>query len=107
MEVAEEDGHAPPVHEDVVRVPDQGVAVVGGKVVYAAGPFARLDANPPPPAMPDWSPVRSFKGYAAWGEPPPRDDAALARVAAAGCGCGSGGGGRRGSRRRCPRSRGG
>ena len=29
----------------------------------------------PPPAMPDWSPVRSFGGYAAWGEPGPRADA--------------------------------
>ena len=64
------------------------LTIVGGKVVYAAGPFAKLD-NPPPPAMPDWSPVRSFKGYAAWGEPPVRDEAALARKAAAGCGCGS------------------
>jgi predicted amidohydrolase YtcJ len=65
------------------------LTVVGGKVVYAAGPFASLDENPPPPAMPDWSPVRSFKGYAAWGEPPRHDEAALAREAAAGCGCGS------------------
>ncbi len=65
------------------------LTVVGGKIVYAAGPFASLDENPPPPAMPDWSPVRSFKGYAAWGEPQPRDESALAREAAAGCGCGS------------------
>ncbi|MFZ1430960.1 MAG: amidohydrolase [Geminicoccaceae bacterium] len=65
------------------------LTLVGGKVVYAAGPFAGLDENPPPPAMPDWSPVRSFKGYAAWGEPPIRDEAVLAREAAAGCGCGS------------------
>jgi predicted amidohydrolase YtcJ len=44
------------------------LTIVGGKIVYAAGPFARLDHNPPPPAMPDWSPVRTFRGYAAWGE---------------------------------------
>ncbi|MBN3819988.1 amidohydrolase, partial [Paraburkholderia sp. Se-20369] len=31
------------------------LTVVGGKVVYAAGPFADRDA-PLPPAMPDWSP---------------------------------------------------
>jgi hypothetical protein len=30
--------------------------------------FASLDALPPPPAMPEWSPVRRFGGYAAWGD---------------------------------------
>ena len=45
------------------------LTIVGGKVVYAAGDFASLDDAPPPPAMPDWSPVRRFGGYAAWGEP--------------------------------------
>jgi hypothetical protein len=48
--------------------------------VYAAGGFASLD-TPLPPAMPDWSPVRSFGGYAAWGERPGN---ALQRT---GCGC--------------------
>ncbi len=43
------------------------LTIVGGRIVYAAGIFASLDA-PPPPAMPDWSPVRRFGGYAAWGE---------------------------------------
>ena len=43
------------------------LTVVGGKVVYGAGDFAALDEAPLPPAMPDWSPVRSFGGYAAWG----------------------------------------
>ncbi len=42
------------------------LTVVGGKVVYAAGPFAAYD-QPPPPAMPDWSPVRRYGGYAGWG----------------------------------------
>jgi hypothetical protein len=36
--------------------------------------------------MPDWSPVRTFKGYGAWGEKPNR---AVARIAAASCGCAS------------------
>ena len=58
------------------------LTVVGGKVVYAAGDFADLD-TPPPPAMPDWSPVRTFKGYAAWGERPSRAEAVLSRTAAA------------------------
>lgn len=44
------------------------LTVVGGKVVYGAGPFASDDEATLPPAMPDWSPVRSFKGYGAWGE---------------------------------------
>src|SRR5882724_2338259 len=43
------------------------LTIVGGRIVYAAGIFATLDA-PPPAAMPDWSPVRRFGGYAAWGE---------------------------------------
>jgi predicted amidohydrolase YtcJ len=43
------------------------LTIVGGRVVYAVGMFESLDA-PPPPAMPDWSPVRRFGGYAAWGE---------------------------------------
>ena len=38
------------------------LTVVGGKVVYGAGPFARLDP-PPPPALPDWLPVRHYGGY--------------------------------------------
>lgn len=42
------------------------LTIVGGKVVYGAGDFSSLD-TPPPPAMPDWSPVNTYKGYAAWG----------------------------------------
>jgi predicted amidohydrolase YtcJ len=42
------------------------LTVVGGRVVYGAGDFKSLDAGGPPPAMPDWSPVRSFGGYGAW-----------------------------------------
>ena len=39
------------------------LTLVGGRIVYAAGIFASLD-TPPPPAMPDWSPVRRFGGNA-------------------------------------------
>jgi predicted amidohydrolase YtcJ len=42
--------------------------LVGGKVVYGAGDFARFDEGPLPPAMPDWSPVRTFGGYGNWGQ---------------------------------------
>jgi len=43
------------------------LTVVGGRVVYARADFSRLDEQAPPPAMPDWSPVRTYGGYAAWG----------------------------------------
>ena len=36
--------------------------------VAGAGAFAAFDETAPPPAMPDWSPVRRFGGYAAWGD---------------------------------------
>jgi hypothetical protein len=62
------------------------LTMVGGKVVYGAGDFAALDDGAPPPAMPDWSPVRTFGGYAAWGD---RSAAAAAteRKLAMSCGC--------------------
>ena len=44
------------------------LTIVGGKVVYGAGTFSSLDEAAPPPAMPDWSPVRRFGGYGAWGD---------------------------------------
>jgi predicted amidohydrolase YtcJ len=63
------------------------LTVVGGKIVYAAGNFARLDINTPPPAMPDWSPVRTFGGYGAWGDPGAAGAPLLSRKLAAQCGC--------------------
>ena len=51
--------------EDIAGITSE-LTLVGGKVVYAAGEFASLDKSGPPPAMPDWSPVRSFGGYGAW-----------------------------------------
>jgi hypothetical protein len=44
------------------------LTVVGGRIVYGAGDFKAFDDAAPPPAMPDWSPVRSFGGYGAWAE---------------------------------------
>jgi predicted amidohydrolase YtcJ len=60
------------------------LTMVGGKIVYAAAGFATLDETPPPPAMPDWSPVRHYGGYAAWatGQKPPRNAMSF-------CGCAS------------------
>ena len=63
------------------------LTVVGGKVVYGAGDFATLDDGDLPPAMPDWSPVRGFGGYAAWGDS--AAGGAVARAAASTCGCAS------------------
>ncbi|KVP44539.1 amidohydrolase [Burkholderia ubonensis] len=63
------------------------LTVVGGKVVYAAGPFANRDA-PLPPAMPDWSPVRAFGGYAGWGAAG-AEGRPLQQAAAQLCGCAS------------------
>ena len=45
------------------------LTMVGGKVVWASGNFSSYDEGNVPPAMPDWSPARSYKGYAAWGDP--------------------------------------
>jgi predicted amidohydrolase YtcJ len=66
------------------------LTVVGGRIVYGAGDFAKLDENAPPPAMPDWSPTRLFGGYAAWGDPEGagRNSLDYKRFAAA-CGCAS------------------
>ncbi|TDA49071.1 amidohydrolase family protein, partial [Burkholderia pyrrocinia] len=64
------------------------LTVVGGKIVWGAGPFASHDA-PIPPAMPDWSPVREYGGYGGWGATQ-RNGAPLQRAAAAAmCGCAS------------------
>ena len=61
------------------------LTVVGGKIVYGAGDFASFDKAAPPPAMPDWSPVRNFGGYGGWAEKGP---ARAARIQAAQfCGC--------------------
>jgi hypothetical protein len=54
--------------EDEIADTTSDLTIVGGKVVYGAGDFAAYDKGALPPAMPDWSPVRTFGGYAAWGE---------------------------------------
>ena len=64
------------------------LTVVGGKIVYGAGEYSRFDESDVPPAMPDWSPVRRFGGYAAWGEKEGTPlQASLRRNAAARCAC--------------------
>lgn len=63
------------------------LTVVGGKVVYGAGDFAAHDGAAPPPAMPDWSPVRTFGGYGGWGDKEGAPLQAVMRRAAAACAC--------------------
>lgn len=78
------------VADDAIRQITSVLTIVGGKPVFGAGEFAGL-APPPPPAMPDWSPVRSFGGYHK--QPGPGVAAAGAAAAAAerlastACGC--------------------
>jgi len=81
---------------DYFSCPDDEIAditadltIVGGKVVYAVGDFARFDDGAPPPAMPEWSPVRRFGGYAGWASPNAAADRAAMMRRAASAGGGS------------------
>jgi predicted amidohydrolase YtcJ len=73
--------------EDEIADTTSDLTIVGGKVVYGAGEFARFDESAPPPAMPDWSPVRSFGGYGAWGDSKDGGRPAALRKAALSCEC--------------------
>jgi hypothetical protein len=73
--------------EDEIADTTSDLTIVGGKVVYGAGDFARYDEGAPPPAMPDWSPVRTFGGYAAWGNFKRAPAPALHRKLAMSCDC--------------------
>ena len=77
---------------DYLSCPEEEIAdtvslltVVGGRIVYASGDFARFDDNTLAPAMPDWSPVRTFGGYGAWGSKAATANSAQSQ--GAGCGC--------------------
>jgi predicted amidohydrolase YtcJ len=77
--------------EDEISGITADLTMVGGKVVYGAGDFASLDKTGPPLAMPDWSPVRSFGGYGAWGDAKNTgknaDKSVLSQRLAMSCGC--------------------
>ncbi|WP_235536200.1 MULTISPECIES: amidohydrolase [unclassified Sphingomonas] len=68
------------VPEDRIVALRSVLTMLGGKVVFGEGDFARL-APEAPRAMPDWSPVATFGGY--WRAPEAR-----AKMASA-CGCAS------------------
>jgi hypothetical protein len=74
--------------EDEIADITSDLTMVGGRIVYGAGDFRDLAEAAPPPAMPDWSPVRSFGGYAAWGDQKGSDQK-VKQVAASTCGCAS------------------
>jgi len=83
--VPDRDFFACPEHE--IADISSNLTIVGGKVVYGSATFARLDIDPPPPAMPDWSPVRTFGGYGAWGNSKASNESTLSRKFAISCGC--------------------
>ncbi|RDI97354.1 amidohydrolase [Dyella solisilvae] len=74
--------------EDDIADTTSLLTMVGGRVVYGAGDFGPLNEVDVPAAMPDWSPVRRYGGFAAWGQQ--RVPAHQASLAACGCGHGCG-----------------
>src|SRR5881397_3002509 len=54
------------IPEEEIKRLESVLTIVGGKVVYGAGEFARL-APPPLPVLPEWSPVATYGGYARLG----------------------------------------
>jgi predicted amidohydrolase YtcJ len=71
------------VPEDEIQDIESVLTLLGGQPVHGAVDFAGM-APPLPPAMPDWSPVRSFGGYQRRAEA-----GGATRYAFAGCGCAS------------------
>jgi hypothetical protein len=69
------------VPQDEIVAIQSDLTLLGGRVVWGAGDFAR-EAPPIPPVAPDWSPVRTFGGYGQ----SPHKTGFFARAAAA-CGC--------------------
>ncbi|MEX3786454.1 amidohydrolase [Paraburkholderia sp. BR14374] len=76
--------------EDEIAGMVSHLTIVGGRIVFGAEAFAHLDDSAPPPAMPDWSPVRRFGGFAAWKDSKGEGEASLQQMAATSCGCSNG-----------------
>ncbi|MFG1184641.1 amidohydrolase [Xanthobacter aminoxidans] len=69
------------VSEDSIQDITSVLTLLGGTPVHGDGAFRDL-APPLPPAMPDWSPVRTFGGYQ-----PRKADSTQKYAFAAACGC--------------------
>ena len=52
----------------IIRLAFVVLTIVGGKVVYAASEFSSM-APPELPVSPNWSPVKTYRGYAQSEEP--------------------------------------
>jgi predicted amidohydrolase YtcJ len=76
--------------EDEIAGMVSDLTIVGGRVVFGAAAFAHLDDSAPPPAMPNWSPVRRFGGFGAWKDSKGEREASLQQMAARSCGCSNG-----------------
>ena len=51
------------VPEEEIKGIESLLTIVGGKVVHASEPFSQF-APPPLPVSPDWSPIKTYGGYA-------------------------------------------
>jgi predicted amidohydrolase YtcJ len=71
------------VSDREIRQIESVLTVVGGEAVYGVQEFAEL-APPPPPAMPDWSPVGVYGGY---DSSPVAPDLSAGRRNSGGLGC--------------------
>lgn len=67
---------------EIVHI-ESDLTLLGGKIVWGAGDFAR-EAPPIPPPAPDWSPVRAFGGYHS---AKTQERAGFFAKVAAACGC--------------------
>ncbi|WP_109124480.1 amidohydrolase [Dyella sp. C11] len=72
--------------EDDIADTTSLLTIVGGRVVYGSGGFATFEDVTVPPAMPEWSPVRTYGGYGAWAQ----QRNAQPAITAAACGCSHG-----------------
>jgi hypothetical protein len=70
------------VAEDEIAGLESVLTILGGEPVFGAGDFAQA-APPPPPVLPDWSPVKTFGGYQKRSTSP---QASLAMASTCGCG---------------------
>jgi predicted amidohydrolase YtcJ len=56
------------IPDDEIKALESVLTIVGGKIVYAAGGFAKL-APAPLPVSPDWSPIAKYGAYSQFSTP--------------------------------------